>query len=398
MIAKVGAILSIALFSNGEPSLDDGVSLLALRQHNLQSRRSICPVSSTGSRTQVFHGVEDECRDVMESVEHNGGDCPDGYMVILDQEECHKACAELFDTPSYLKFNHSNIRRPNGCFTRKTTQPGGNCHFNINWRGGVRPAWLDSTKSICMKTSPNVQHIKVVATTDTDHHSQSNGNFYISFPGDQKEYPLSTSADDDFKNGATDVFPLTVLGGADLSKPTIKNKQHPDGWQIASLKITDEDGGDLQVFHGFPIWVDGNCGTTGFYGNTPCSTEYTLPLKPIKVVTKTTNTYWAGTDGSTYIKFEGDHRKYHLDNPSVNDFKRGHTNVFAITVTSEANLHRPTVAIESNDGWHAESIEILVGPNFDQTLQLSGHQFPLWLDGNCDSSSDCSNSWSFQAN
>jgi len=123
MVAKLGAILLICVFSQDEVFSEDDVdatSLLSLRGV-VQTRQS-CPVTPSGAK-QVYYQIAEmvgECREVVmgETKDNNhrtGETCPSGYMAITQHAECHDACDVLGYTRKWNLSTHDNW--PNGCYT-----------------------------------------------------------------------------------------------------------------------------------------------------------------------------------------------------------------------------------------------------------------------------------------
>jgi len=110
----------------------------------------------------------------------------------------------------------------------------------------------------------------------------SNSGFYLTFAGDSKIYDLDTEKHNDFEKGNTDTYSFHVSGSADLTKPVTLAIHGRDGWLPEFIKM---NGQVLQpVGHKFPVWVDGDCPSSGTQRTTrrrkskryPCKKQWQL--------------------------------------------------------------------------------------------------------------------------
>jgi hypothetical protein len=329
----------------------------------------------------------------------NAWQCHSGTKVITTNTTCFAACQGLGGSTNVNRhINKAEWRWPNGCYMRlgqaSSAAKNQNCIFNVHDQSKPMPihAQYDGTVSICEQDTPTDKHITVIGRTSKQTWANSNGNFYISFPGDPNEYSLYTGGND-FVKGRTDKWPLTVLAGADLSQPTIFIKEHNDAW--IPDKITIEEGG-VEKFsaNGLKAIIDGNCYSSGMqWGshnrgkNLYCAKSITWPFQEITVTVKTHTASWANSNGKILMKFTGDHRQYILDNPRKNDFEKGQTDEFKLLVQNGVDVSGPIeLSIKSNDGWAPVSIEVSSGGVTHQlTTTTTGTVLGpvFWLDGNC---------------
>jgi len=96
-----------------------------------------------------------------------------------------------------------------------------------------------------------------------------------------------------------------------------------------------------------------------------CMKRSSESWKDITVIWKASRTLASSAStAKVYIQFPGDDRKYQLDNP-MRDRKRGATNRFALTVSANADVTRPTTQINGSvptvqdGGWHSWKMKSL---------------------------------------
>lgn len=313
----------------------------------------------------------------------NAWQCHAGSKVITNSSECWTACQQLAQSTRLME--KAQWQWPNGCYIRTDNSASAqqqHCIFNIHNSNKTHANYND-TKSICEKNMPTDRNIKVIGRTSTVNYAGSKGNFYIQFPGDEKEYSLYTGGDD-FEPGFTDTWPLTVLAGADLTRPTIYIKEHNDAW--IPDKITIEEGG-VEKFNanGLKVIIDGNCNSAGLqWGNLFCADGVTWPFVEVTVKVNTRNAAYANSDSTIKMMFAGDHRKYVLDNPNKNDFEKGQTDEFKLFIENDADISGPVeVSIVGNDGWVPDSIEVSSAGVTHALTKAGSATLPFWLDGNC---------------
>jgi hypothetical protein len=321
--------------------------------------------------------------------------CHDGSSHVTSVADCWAACARIFPSeyadPRHRNFERVDLRWPNGCYvhdddTKSTDRK--HCNFNIHDQSKPPPKTtaFHKAQSICFKDKPIDKSIEVIGLTSKQTWANSKGNFYIKFPGDPNEYSLY-SGGDDFVKGQTDVWPLIVNHAADLKQPTIFIKEHNDAW--IPQEITIKEGGN-EVFkaNGLKAIIDGNCKSSDFqWGGLFCAKSITWPFVEVTVTVTTHTGTWANSNSKIYLEFEGDRRKYKLDDPKKNDFEKGNTDTFKLYVEHGSDVSAGvTLSIGDNDGWVPTSITVEAGGVTHDLNQAGTAKLPFWLDGNCPSS------------
>jgi len=371
---------------------DDEASMLLAARLNLHRR-----INATATSTPEY---------VLSQVPApNAWKCHAGTRYVGQEQECWDACnANGYGVKAGHRKTKAEWRWPNGCYVRNDTSAAAlnhHCIWNVH-NEVTKTHWqYDETQSLCVVNPPTTKDIVITAETSKIKWANSNGNFYIKFPGDdlQEDYSLY-SGGNDFEKGKTDVWSLTVGQGADLSKPTIFIKEHNDAWIPKSIIIT-EGGDEKFTANGLPAIIDGNCHSAGIqWGGYFCTKSMTWPFQTVVVTTETATDRWANSDGKIFLKFEGDHRKYILDPRKKPKFQKGHTDRVALKVSNSADIMGPVqLSIKHTDGWIPKSITLKSGDDTHELKKSGKHELPFWLDGNCHGvrqlGKPCSSQWDF---
>jgi len=114
------------------------------------------------------------------------------------------------------------------------------------------------------------KEVSVTVKTGSTTHANSNGNFYMSFFGDHRQYVLPGRHH--FGLGGTDSFPLFVANAVNLDETMILRSGSNDGLVPTEINVNGKElsprnhqspvRGD-GVAHQFPVWLDGDCPKSG---------------------------------------------------------------------------------------------------------------------------------------
>jgi len=234
-----------------------------------------------------------------------------------------------------------------------------------------KPCTLSSYSGVACSESfrfnggPAPPKASVSVTTCATSHSQSSGQFYIQFDGDNQRRKLGQ-----MKSAAkTYTFHVDHDAAADLKKFTVSTDQS-DGLCATSIVVNGQE-----AMRWGSIWIDNPCGSY-HYDGTSCHPSYTFdvmapPASKTSVSVTTCATAHAQSSGKFYIQFDGDSQKRSL--VQMKSANKKYT--FEVLHDAAADLKKFKIFTDQSDGLCATSISV--------NGQEAMGQGSIWLDKPC---------------
>ena len=246
----------------------------------------------------------------------------------------------------------------------------------------------------------------IVVRTTTDTRAAAGTDNRVLFSIGTREWQLNNTNRNDFERGRTDTFTISDIDRLRMHhiRQIGLRKTGRDGWRPSRIRVwvNDEEMLDDPLYDGpIDMWLDGGAGAQLRHGlkwtaadypqSVPISADAGAPVDALRVRISTGRRRYSQTDDAVYLDVGT--REWLLDNIARDDFERGRTDDFDLTVhdgMQRSDIRKIGLRKAGTNGWRPERVRVFLNGS---TTPFSDSTAALFLDAGADARNRFGPAW-----